>query len=55
MLMKPDDISRCSHTTVGKLGNMHKTVLVHPYVYECSKVGDIGHDAWQFHSFYKVF
>ena len=52
--MKLYHIGGMGDATVGHLGDMHKTVLMDTDIYEGSEVGDVGNDAWQFHSLDKV-
>ena len=54
VLMKVDDLCGVGDKAVGELGDVDKTVLMDTDVDEDTKVGDIRHDAREFHSYDEV-
>ena len=45
---------RVGNEFIGKLGYVNKTVLMNTYIDKCAKVGDVGNDTREFHSFVQV-
>ena len=54
VLMKADDLCGVSDEAVGELGDVDKSVLMDTDVDEDAKVGDVRHDAREFHSYDEV-
>ena len=54
MLVKADYLSGVGDVAVGQLGHVHKAVLMDTNIDKGAEVGDVGHDAWQFHTFVQV-
>ena len=54
VLMKAYDLCGVGDEAVGELGDVDKTVLMDADVDEDAKVGDIRHDAREFHSYDEV-
>lgn len=54
MLVHADDCCRVADKLVGKLGDMHQSVFLDPYIYEASEISNIIDDAGQFHTFPQV-
>ena len=52
--MKPYNLCGIAYEAVGKLRDMHQSVLMNAYVNECPEVGDVGDDARQHHPFAEV-
>ena len=54
VLMKADDLCGVSDEAVGELRDVDESVLMDTDVDEGSEVGDVRHDAREFHSYDKV-
>ncbi len=54
MLMELYHICWVGDATVGHLGDMYKTILMDTDIYEGSEIGDVGDNAWQFHTLDKI-
>ena len=54
VLMEADDLRGVGHEAVGELGDVDKTVLMDTDVDESTEVGDVRHDASEFHSYDEV-
>ena len=52
--MKADDLCGVGDEAVGELRDVDESVLMNTYVDEDTKVGDIRHDAREFHSYDEV-
>ena len=51
MLVDAYHVGRIADKTVGQLGYVHQPVFLDTDVDKAAKVGDVGHDAGQFHPF----
>ncbi|AKU69725.1 hypothetical protein ADJ77_07525 [Prevotella fusca JCM 17724] len=54
VLMEADDLRGVGDEAVGELGDVDKTVLMDTDVDESTEVGDVRHDASEFHSYDEV-
>ncbi len=52
--MEADDLRGVGDEAVGELGDVDKTVLMDTDVDESTEVGDVRHDASEFHSYDEV-
>ena len=48
--MELDYICGRTDILVGQLGDVDKTVLMNTYIHKRTKLGDVGDNAWQYHS-----
>ena len=54
MLMQSDYLCGVADVSVGQLRHVHQSILMDANVHEGTKVGDVRHDARQFHTFVQV-
>lgn len=54
MLVDANHFGRVADKAVGQLGYMHQPVFLDTDIDETAEVGDVGHDAGQFHAFLQV-
>lgn len=54
MLVELHHLCGVSDIAVGKLGDMHKTILMHADIYKGAEVGNVRHDTWQHHALDEV-
>ena len=55
LLMKFDNLVGVVHPSVGKLRDMHQSILMNPNIHKCPEISDICHNTRKHHSLLEVF
>ena len=54
VLMEFYHIQRMGYAAIGHLRDVYQSILMHADIYKCTKVGDVGYDARQYHSLNQI-
>ena len=54
MLVNTNNGGRVTHELAAELRYMHQSVFLDAHIDETTEVGDVGHDAGEYHAFFQV-